>query len=1202
MKHTIGTLFFACAAFAAVTNVRVTDITNTQAILRYTAPTDAACAVEVSEAAEYSPLAHDVNGSLFSGANLDSRDTSANLGRDRVFVVGRRTIHTASDQKNYSRALQAATLHYYRITCGSDTATGSFTTQTLPFGLTHTDGYIPDDIYVGDPKYVSVDQADRNFTWIDPHTGVQARMLQRGGTVVAKGDFPEESFLGPRATSLISSTDWTNPSNLVANTPATYATFDGANCSPTCGGAIFEETTGLSYTYIYSNSTDYYKISLTGFGSSATAADRTVNVCVVPNEKVYLQGNNPPAGSAYFNRGTVCDTHAGAIVEQIVLPQSSESTVSITSKFRKPDQTLHIHAFQATDANQPSKPRFMIWKANSSGTISVRNATWGWRGSGKGNVGSAGEFDRCNYNARSDNTYICTSYGDTNGFYLVNGDTGAVTFIGLFKYITGIGPAYCAADHQVFSATDPNVWFCQPNTVADYARMVYIGDGQEKAPGYVLTKDVDFTITWPITGFYSRLVTYFNDHKADYDVMLGGAGNYNRFGVGPFTSCSITNITKMAGVDKFVGSCRSTDADTPSWDFALNADGTVFGLTPLYATAPGRWCTNHYMDINDQPVISIFGQKSQYKTALAAPIGPTDTTITVTSSCSGDCDGFHAGDPVAYSGTMAAEFLQPLQVGDQITLTGYPAISMDNSTTEYAKITAKISATEYQIQRGLRSVAAKSHSAGAAVHPVCSSWTGATGTAWEMYYYYSPDGQDHSAQITWDPVADPRGTSLNGSGIWAFRYYGHTASRKHTFTNGNRVTNSTPGTYVMPSNKLMDTTWYQWEPLGFGGKNGIGTGNAYQSHVAISSVNAFGVSALSLWNAHPAVFGDPFTASQEDASHNVICDIDAAPVDVNPSTGCSVGRVAGTTGVYRYVPKTTPYYHSPKHFATFGSSGAFILHDISGPGSAISDATPYSFCLVVGVDECRTGSTPGQIFVSVPHTLEKPWCHGGEGFGNKFDVCVGNVEWKSSGSSQMVYGINSKTGLYDVAAGYESIANGSGGVRLLARHALAGGYRRMPGFSSTKPLANGKFALADWAHLSEGTKIAVIKVPPIQQTTRDYSKFFPLTVSLPAGALPSSTSNVIAEFGYAESFAPSDLRCNSRAETCVAHRSTINESNPYSYATTESATIGSGLSCASGCSLVIPAFPGRLVYYRVVYRTSGNAVIARSPIRVAAAW
>lgn len=59
--------FWPAAASASITNVTVDETTSTQAVLRYTAPSQAACSVQVSESAGLQPLVHDVDPSLFPG-------------------------------------------------------------------------------------------------------------------------------------------------------------------------------------------------------------------------------------------------------------------------------------------------------------------------------------------------------------------------------------------------------------------------------------------------------------------------------------------------------------------------------------------------------------------------------------------------------------------------------------------------------------------------------------------------------------------------------------------------------------------------------------------------------------------------------------------------------------------------------------------------------------------------------------------------------------------------------------------------------------------------------------------------------------------------------------------------------------------------------------------------------------------------------
>ena len=75
MKRLFLLPLFTLPCFAAITNIQASGATPREVILRYLAPTPAACTIEVSEFAGYSPLVNDVNTALFNGSNSDFRIT-----------------------------------------------------------------------------------------------------------------------------------------------------------------------------------------------------------------------------------------------------------------------------------------------------------------------------------------------------------------------------------------------------------------------------------------------------------------------------------------------------------------------------------------------------------------------------------------------------------------------------------------------------------------------------------------------------------------------------------------------------------------------------------------------------------------------------------------------------------------------------------------------------------------------------------------------------------------------------------------------------------------------------------------------------------------------------------------------------------------------------------------------------------------------
>jgi hypothetical protein len=151
--------------------VRIVGTTNTQAVLTYSAPDSGACTVKVSQQSSLTPLVHDVDPNLFPGSDQDTRPESITAQNSRIFVAGKRVTERTADGNNYSRALEAYAIHYYRVACGNAVATGTFTTANIPFGMTYQDLPQLDPSSPGNGMIPTISNTVRGQRIIDSHTG-----------------------------------------------------------------------------------------------------------------------------------------------------------------------------------------------------------------------------------------------------------------------------------------------------------------------------------------------------------------------------------------------------------------------------------------------------------------------------------------------------------------------------------------------------------------------------------------------------------------------------------------------------------------------------------------------------------------------------------------------------------------------------------------------------------------------------------------------------------------------------------------------------------------------------------------------------------------------------------------------------------------------------------------------------------------------
>jgi len=168
---------FAAGPAQADLTVSLAGVIATQAILSYSAPDGNPCTIQVSEQSSLNPPVHDVDPAIFPGADKDNRPGSLSIGQTRIVVIGKRAVEISQDGHSYSRALQAYTIHHYKITCGSEVGQGQFTTSNIPAGSGYADPIPINPANDGTYVYPTFSTTDRTSSAIDPHTGALVKNM-----------------------------------------------------------------------------------------------------------------------------------------------------------------------------------------------------------------------------------------------------------------------------------------------------------------------------------------------------------------------------------------------------------------------------------------------------------------------------------------------------------------------------------------------------------------------------------------------------------------------------------------------------------------------------------------------------------------------------------------------------------------------------------------------------------------------------------------------------------------------------------------------------------------------------------------------------------------------------------------------------------------------------------------------------------------
>jgi hypothetical protein len=1293
--------------------VDASQTTATQALLTYTPLSNSACMFQVSESPSLSPLDHDVDSSLFPGANLDSRAGTVVNGAARTFVAGTRRSDLATDNKLYSRALQANTQHYYQVTCGSTSVTGQFMTANPPLGNSYSDNPPFNAVGFGNYGWPTIDWIDQTKVYIDPLTGIALKRFTQPGAFGFQGGSAGSAGSAALPVYWDLHGTWTNAAYITSGASTALATYSGASSDPIFvawdNNNLNPSGAPLSGYSPIGFSLDSLQLNLFGNGTDATAANRTVSVCL-----------------AYYDSQT-CETSW----YDIVLPQSLGST-----PVNYPGSTTFPNGgFWAGWGTVPPRSAFGVWAAAVSvngNTVSNASGSFNtaWKAGGKYYL--AGSSPACTNNlctiASITNNQLMTIVETPGTLTNVQGYSATAGF--LIRKKTGTGSVSISASSQ-YAASYQNLLpgtgsfqLCEPNPVTvsydadgvtpitpvsgELCLINSMGTGASSAAGLYLLI--------PSTGSTRFLNPMFMDAKqgvpSDYAQRAGIGGIwgvvdpaspttfYFSYTYGPGVNAGKTALIKAqyqtgpqcvfqaypAGAnhpalyassgaqpgmlphsypgvqahDSMDGqsSCMAyTNVTLPSQGRDIDSQiqtqsnykpifGTAGGisnvlggkalaiLTPGAREEPGLLYVFDLATGNLQSASDTFSTYPLRWAAIhsASQQGSDRFIGFATSNGLGYYSNF-VPDPGYFRGPYTFVPTAVWKLGAWSSDTSLPADSSINvacpaglSAALVANGATGTNCIQFQSKMACNTNPYKPSSGQTEAQAFPCPYN----PAYSMLAQLAPGDNIRNVAalqaggtVPYEFLQIVQVTSL-GSNLWQFtasRVANSGRSCDPNYPNLEAWPNRWAGIPVSQCNSdfFTDTTNLA------GGYFPVPTGSHYSSGVGSSGENPTTVTAAGQGISHYIYYQQPFaapTSPPSPISSDVFFHGMEAPSQfqsypsnmqmsvtdpndkswfldfhtLNPSYGGGWEFPTGNTTVFQtpatLVPGTSNVWKfgAPTGKVNFKTqpviayAGGYLLKDVSSPatGNVITDSTTWKYCVAYAAGECRSGSKGGEAYLSVPLV--------GGGYAGNIGYCNSNtVQWVMPCATTL-------------AANAAQIIQSRDDVP--DPHAL--NWRRLgfglmgPGrqyeFSTAVPDPTGSWAVfaCNWCDgvRNELFMAKLPKLPGSTNQTQIGNDFQILTVTLgPSVELDQAR----VRFGYAENGDPASLFCTTRQENCST---TTNSSMSFAYESEGPVW----QSCSAGCTIQVPALPGRVLYYAVDRKSStdgrnqlGNPLVKANP-------
>ena len=1230
MRRHLILLILPAAAIGAVRNPRVSS-TNTQAVLTYTAPTTASCEVEVSQSTSYRPLVPDTNPALFTNSNIDTRAGNVVRGQERQFVIGKRAAERALDGRKYSRVLESGSVYYYRITCGTDTAEGSFTTQNIAAGMNYNDPLPADPNNPGSYAWPDLSWTNRNTSTTDPHTGA----LIHGLTLPTDR---HESGSGTLSIPIDRDSAWGNAAYVQAD-DGNAATFSGSGSNwlflPTAinvwnGGKHTNDNGSLNYLQSTINAW------CSGAGcDTASVEDRTIQACLTANgvscssdmiEHTLAACSSGCTGSSYrftlgdttpilaawgtlrfdrtsvhgrtgnVNRNGAGVTYASGDYFDLNWTYGSKIAINGTTyeiaSIDSPSQLTLAGSPAGTESNVAySTSNFGLLvrkKSSSTHQISLQYAARDYAigyGVGWDSAGDAHQIIECSAatvaGPGGEQGYHCHISGS---LYWIGRDTGTVSLLGNMKFpyrggTDGWSSGLCWVNGGAyFDPANANVFYCAMTGGSNDLVLVsatYHGSNVDVGPQGALSDLVECNpgvSNQPCFSFEN--LTPASQNKSITQQVAAFNAEWNS---SPIAMNKWNLFGQQGGILGLYARSADTN-DVLGW-FAMfqMSDRSIIAAAPSWKHWPFRWSTLHGASPIQSSEWMLFSghiSKGNYSGSDAYGRGPWRSIITngAVGTTGTACPARPSDSPIP------AENWPTGNKCIQVTVSGEPC---DPSPAGEATNPTKCgnSSDGYLMDAEVRDVFCGSD------NPANGCGLYATtevfrlilknGNTWTLQRAYSEDGDtkpmlalNSNASLVAIPPSCQLG--LYPCGV-AFGYWNFAADPYGLNSGG--------------SSFLIDRA-------NFGGGHSTlsNNGQVDSVHDGCSTVDGQSNGCYSVrLGAIPAIFGNTGYVIANNPAFSGLTGIGQPnEVDGHPS------QPAPTAGAW--FADARPFLGHATATGSSGSPGAAVSGSLLKFTAAqvwklrrkqlptLASCGSHPLLDISGPSSAIGGTSTDNYKYCVANAAGE--CYEGSSAGDVYVNCptiqnrycyqlpAGNENYDADNVCVTDNGAYTQ-GITQVDMRTEGLS-GAGG-RLIT-HALSA-YRLGNAYWNVKGTPDGRWLIVQSSSLGgQRSDALLVKLPPIPVDSVNRATVVPVSITVrpPTGL---NVSNAVVEFGN-----NAGLQCTSRQEICVKGNQAA---NGYAFAS----EMVEGVPCSAGCTVTVPGIAQRTLYYRVKYRNAANQII-----------